>query len=111
MTAAIVVCAFTCASMIFGVLFVPKVRLGVLRLDSYWVVTTIGAVIAVLACDIDISVIGKELIADTSINPVKILALFISMTVLSVFLDELGFFRYLAAVAIKHSRSGQRKLF
>lgn len=111
MIAAIVICALTCVLMIAGVLFVPKIRIGAIGIDSYWVVTTIGAVIAVLVCKVDFSTVGKALIADTSINPVKILALFISMTVMSIFLDELGFFRYLAVVAIGHSRTGQIKLF
>ena len=44
-------------------------------------------------------------------NPIKILVLFISMTILSIFLDEVGFFRYIANKAIKVLNGSQTKLF
>jgi len=37
--------------------------------------------------------------------------LFFSMTFLSIFLDEVGLFRYLAMFLLKHFRSNQRLLF
>lgn len=105
----------TCALMILSVLFFPKIRLGKITVSSYWVITLLGAaiILTVLACtgDIDVAAVGKSLIADTAINPVKILVLFLSMTVLSIFLDELQFFRYLASVTLKRAKSGQFKLF
>ena len=55
--------------------------------------------------------IVESIFADTAVNPVKILVLFISMTILSVFLDEIGFFRYLANVTLKKSGTSQKKLF
>jgi len=51
------------------------------------------------------------LTADTAVNPLKILVLFLSMTALSVFLDELGFFRFLACFALKRAGASQKKLF
>ncbi|MBR4420397.1 MAG: hypothetical protein IKT32_05900 [Clostridia bacterium] len=44
-------------------------------------------------------------------NPIKILILFITMTVLSVFLDEIGFFSYLASRTLKLAKNSQKKLF
>ena len=44
-------------------------------------------------------------------DPVKILVLFLSMTVLSIFLDETGFFKYLADTVLRHIHGGQIKLF
>jgi len=51
------------------------------------------------------------LTADSDINPLKILALFLSMTLLSVFLDEIGFFRYLANMAVQKCGGNQIRLF
>jgi len=51
------------------------------------------------------------LTADSDINPLKILALFLSMTLLSIFLDELGFFKYLANLAVKKCDGKQIRLF
>ena len=108
---AISVGGLTCLAMIMAVLFFPKIKLGKLSLSSYWVITLIGALVLLVSSTVDIGALGAALIADTAINPVKILVLFISMTLLSIFLDELGFFRFLASVALKRAGKNQFKLF
>ncbi len=97
--------------MILCILFFPKIKIGRISVDTYWIVTLVGAAILLACGKADIVTVGKALISDTAINPVKILILFLSMTMLSIFLDELGFFRYLAGVALKKARTGQTKLF
>ena len=108
--AILIICAATCLCMIIGVLFIPKIKLGKVRIDIYWIIVLIGAVI-VLLCGADVKEIAGAMIANTAVNPVKILVLFLSMTILSVFLDELGFFSYLAGYALRHSHGGQKRLF
>ncbi|MBD5132038.1 MAG: hypothetical protein HDT28_05550 [Clostridiales bacterium] len=97
--------------MILSILFFPKIKLGKIRIDTYWVVTIVGAIVIFLCADTDFATVGNALIADTAINPLKILVLFLSMTVLSIFLDELGFFSYLASVTLKKAKTGQIRLF
>lgn len=97
--------------MILGVLFVPTLHLGKLKVSSYWVVSTIGALVLLLLGQSDWGRIGEALIADTAINPLKILVLFISMTILSIYLDELGFFSYLAARTLRYAGTSQKRLF
>ncbi len=109
--AVITVAILTCIVMILGVLFFPTIKLGKIKLSSYWVITLVGAVIVLIVGKADMGAIGKALIADTAINPIKILLLFLSMTILSIFLDELQFFRYLASITLKRARTGQVKLF
>ena len=111
MILSIIICAITCIAMILSILFFPKIRLGKLSIDTYWIITLIGAAILLACGKADINTVGNALISDTAINPVKILVLFLSMTVLSIFLDELGFFRYLAGIALKRAKTGQTKLF
>ncbi len=107
----IILFAATCLVMLVGVLFFPKFKLGKCTVHTYWIVVLVGAAL-VLACgQADAAAIGWSLIADTAVNPLKILALFLSMTVLSVFLDEVGFFRCLASFALRHSHGGQKRLF
>ncbi|MBO5925585.1 MAG: hypothetical protein J6Q52_04950 [Clostridia bacterium] len=107
----IVLSAITCILMILAVLFLPKIKLGKIALSSYWVVTLLGALTLILLGLVDVSEVTGALLADTAINPLKILVLFISMTLMSIFLDELGFFRYLASVTLKKAKNGQFKLF
>lgn len=97
--------------MICSILFFPKLRIGKLRVDTYWLITVVGAIFILIFGGSDAKKIGEALIADTAINPLKILVLFLSMTILSIYLDELGFFRYLANIALKRARSGQTRLF
>lgn len=107
----IIICGITCIAMILSILFFPKIKLGKISIDTYWIVTLVGAAILLACGKADIKTVGKALISDTAINPLKILVLFLSMTVLSIFLDELGFFRFLAGVALKKAKTGQTKLF
>jgi arsenical pump membrane protein len=111
MLACILICVATIAVMICAILFFPKIKIGKFALDSYWIVTLVGAIVLMVSGLANIQTIWETLIADTAVNPIKILVLFICMTVLSVYLDELGFFRYLANAVLKRAKSGQKRLF
>ena len=111
MLAVLIIGGLSCLCMILSVLFFPTVKIKKLRLDTYWIVTLLGAALMLAAGGVDISYLATELVRDSSINPLKILTLFISMTVLSVFLDEVGFFRYLASRTLKIAKNSQMKLF
>ena len=108
---ALIISAVTCLLMVLAVLFYPQIKLGKVAIGSYWVVTLAGAAALILTGCVQLPALGAALTADSAINPIKILVLFISMTILSIFLDELGFFRYLANVALKRAGTSQMKLF
>ncbi|MCR4874617.1 MAG: hypothetical protein K5923_02605 [Clostridia bacterium] len=83
-----------------------KVALG-----TYWMVALLGAIIMMASLLVPIDEVGKSLIANTAINPIKILVIFITLTLLSVFLDEIGFFSYIASLALRKAKGSQIKLF
>lgn len=99
------------ALMILSILFFPQIKIKKLQFGSYWFIVLIGAIIMVLVTRTSLNYILSSLLADSSINPVKILVLFISMTILSIFLDEVGFFQYLASITLKRAKTSQFKLF
>lgn len=111
MTASLVICGVTCLCMILSVLFFPHVKIRKFGFDTYWVVVLAGAMLMIANGNISLGQIKDSLLADTAVNPIKILVLFICMTVLSVFLDELGFFAYLANKTLTVSGTSQTKLF
>lgn len=111
MLATVIIGCITCVLMISSILFFPKIRLGKVKIDTYWIVTVVGAVFALIFGGVSASTVCSAFVADTAINPLKILVLFLSMTILSIYLDELGFFRYLACLALKRARTGQTRLF
>lgn len=111
MLAPIIAFAITCVVMIASVLFFPKLKIGKVEIGVYWIITLIGALVVFLCSSTDIQKLGTALASNNEINPLKILALFLSMTLISVFLDELGFFGKLANIALKRNKSGQKGLF
>ena len=111
MTLSIIISAATCVAMIVAVLFYPKINIGHISLSSYWVVTLVGAILLLSTGAAELPGVISALLADTAINPLKILVLFISMTLLSIYLDELGFFRYLASTTLRRAGCSQMHLF
>ncbi|MBP3436810.1 MAG: hypothetical protein J6K61_02750 [Clostridia bacterium] len=111
MATSIIIGGASCLLMICGVLFFPQIRLGKVKLDSYWVIVLLGACAMLLSGQVGLGFLKEQLFADSAINPFKILVLFISMTVLSIFLDEVGFFRYLANLTLKKAKKSQFTLF
>lgn len=111
MELAIIISASICILMILSVLFFPKIKIKNIKLDTYWIITLIGALILIIFKIVDYKTVINSLTANTSINPIKILVLFISMTILSIYLDELGFFKYLASITLKKAKKGQITLF
>lgn len=108
----IIISILTCLLMILSVLFFPTIKINKLKIDTYWIIVLFGAILSIVTKRIDIKFLFNNLTDwSTSVNPIKILLLFISMTILSIFLDEVGFFKYLANQTLKSSKKGQTVLF
>lgn len=105
-----IIAAVTCAAMIGLVFFKPNIKIGKVILSSYWLAPLTGALIMLIFGLVSPSQAVAGLTADNDVNPIKILVLFISMTLISIFLDNTGFFGYLAMAALKRSGQSQRSL-
>lgn len=101
----------TCLTIILSVFLFPQIRVGKLRVDTYWIIALLGALSIILFGLIDLKYLLGKLTESSPVNPLKILILFISMTVLSIFLDEAGFFRYLASRTLIMAKKSQFRLF
>ncbi|MBO5505038.1 MAG: hypothetical protein J5984_01015 [Clostridia bacterium] len=100
-----------CILMVLCVLKFPTVKIKKKEIDTYWIPPLAGAILALIISGENRGEILSGLIADTSVNPVKILVLFISMTGLSIFLDETGFFSYVAGETVKRANCSQKRIF
>ena len=107
----IIIASITFISVTLSILFFPKVRIGKVTLSTYWIIALVGAVILLCMNLAPIKEVFSELTANTAINPIKIIILFFSMTILSIFLDEVGLFKYLANIAAKKAKNNQFTLF
>ena len=111
MTLVIIIAACMVAALITSILLKPSVTVGRVQLGTYWIVALIGALLLIFTGRIGIREVFDGLTRDSAINPIKILVLFLSMTLQSVFLDEVGMFRYLANETLKKACGKQKTLF
>jgi len=89
----------------------PAINIKNVQISTFWIPPFAAAVFLISSGNVPFENIASIFSKNSSISPVKILILFISMTFLSVVLDELGFFKYLAEVATKRAGKKQLHLF
>ena len=111
MLATIIISILTCLMLVCSILFFPKIRIKTVEINTYWIVCAIGALFILIFNCVSFNDVITGLFADSIINPIKILLLFFSMTFLSIFLDEVGLFHYLAVFLTKRFKSSQKLLF
>ncbi len=97
----------TCICMIISLVINGRIK----HFPKFWLICLFGAVICLIINYADFTNIIKQLVEDTSINPLKILVFFISMTIMSIILDKLDFFKFVAIKCTKLAHNSQKKLF
>lgn len=107
----VLIAAAACIAMLGLVFFFPSVSVRRHFISTYWFAPLIGGVLLWLLGRISGEEILEGLTQSGGINPLQLLVLFLSMTLLSVFLDQAGFFRWLASKVLHHAGSSQKKLF
>ena len=111
MVATIVISVLAFVGVIASIIFIPHFKIGKVTIDTYWIPPLIAAIILLATSLAPFNEVISSLTSHTSINPLKILGLFFSMTIISVYLDELGLFKYLAGKAAEKAGSNQFVLF
>lgn len=111
MIASIIISSLTFILVMLSILFFPKIRIGKVTLSTYWLIALLGALVLLIFSLTPIEEVWNQLTATNSINPIKIIILFFSMTIISIYLDEVGLFKYLANFAAKHAKNNQFLLF
>ncbi len=107
----VLISSITVVIMVLTVLIKPYIEIKKLKIGLYWVVCLIGAFFMLLLKGISLSATYQGITADVSVNPIKILLLFLSMTLLSVYLGDAGFFDYVADRIFLKTQGGKLKLF
>ncbi len=106
-----IIAIITIVLMVLSVLIKPYIKIGKREVGLYWLICLAGAVAMLISKSISFDAVFKGITADTSVNPLKILTLFLSMTLLSVYLGDAGFFDYIADSVFLKSKGGGLKLF
>lgn len=83
----VIISVITIIFLILSVLFKPTIKIKNLELQTFWIVTLIGALLLILFKMIPLKELFNSLTQSSSVNPLKILILFISISFLSIVLD------------------------
>ena len=107
----IIISVITFVGIALSIILFPHIKIKNIKLDTYWLIALLGALLLVATLSCPINEIITSWSDTSAVNPIKILILFFSMTVLSIYLDEIGLFKFLASVAVKKAKSHQHLLF
>ena len=107
----LVVAGITGLGVCASVIFKPEIAIGKIRIGTYWIVSLAGAVVLLAFGAVSPADVACKFTENTAVNPLKILLLFFTMTFLSVFLDEIGVFEYLADKVVEKCGDSQIALF
>lgn len=111
MVLTLIISLATVLSMASVVLIKPYIKIKRLNVGLYWLVCLVGALLLLATGCISFNSVISGITANTSVNPLKILTLFLSMTLLSVYLGDAGFFDYIADGLFRRTKGSQLKLF
>ena len=96
------------AVFIASILFFPSVTVKKHTVKIYSIIPIIGALLLLLFGRVGFLDIAKKFSENTAVNPIKILILFLSMTVFSLVLEQTGFFSYISTWVLE--RAGRKQL-
>ena len=113
------IAGITVVLFIASILFCPAILVRTNRrgdphfrsIKIYPFIPLAGAAVMTLTGCVSLSRIADSFLADSSVNPIRILILFLSMTVFSLILDQTGFFGYVSGVILQRSGGGQYGIF
>ena len=106
-----VISSLTILTMFLSFFYFPILKVKGKKIDTYWLITLIGAVLILLTNISNDGEILKLFIENNSTNPFKIIVLFLSLTFISKFLDSVGLFEYLATRVGQIGKGNQFILF
>ena len=108
---ALIVFITTVIIMMLSLMFFPKIRVFKKEVETYWVVIVLGAIVALFTTNMDLNNLLQSIFKDSEMNPIKLVTFFISMTILSIYLNEIGFFQKVAFWVLKKVKNDQNKVF
>ena len=111
MTLTIIISITTCILLILSIIKFPTIKFKKIQFESFWFIAVVGALLILLTRCVPIDYLIEAFTSDSAINPVKIIVLLLSLSMLSITLDELGFFKFIASKAVKIVKHSQYKLF
>ena len=112
MLVSVLIAILSVIAFILCILFQVEVPRGkVISVKLYPFVPLFGGLTMLMFGAIKPEDLAKSFLENSSVNPIKILVLFLSMTIFSLILDRTGFFRYISGVVLKKAGHRQTTVF
>ena len=102
---------FTIIFMIISIVYSKTIKIFKQHYALYWIIGLSGSLVLVLLNSNLLPTYFDLLFENTTMNPIKILILFLSFSAISLYLDDIGFIAYLASKTVAIAGHDQRKLF
>lgn len=97
--------------MVLLIILKPQIKVFHFNLQTFYWPILIGAMLILIFSLLDPQIAFQSLTNNSAINPLKLLIIFLSLSFISIILDETGFFAFLASFAVNKSKGSQIKLF
>lgn len=111
----LIITILTLFTLILAVIFKPVMRIKIKNIEisfqTFWVVSLIGMILLLIFNQISQNNIYALFDFKSTVNPFKILILFVSISTLSIVLEIAGFFELCANFVLEKVNNSQKKLF
>lgn len=108
---ALIIFILTLTLMMVSLIYIPKIYIFKRYVQTHWLIVLTGALFMIIFGFIPIDHLIALMTDPLGMNPIKLITLFIFLTIISLFLDEVGFFKWLAYVFINRVKGKQWMLF
>lgn len=107
----LIIVVISIISMVLLIILKPQIKVFRFNLQTFYWPILIGAMLILIFSLLDPQIAFQSLTNNSAINPLKLLIIFLSLSFISIILDETGFFAFLASFAVNKSKGSQIKLF
>lgn len=115
MITTIIIASITMVILICSIIIKPtitfKIKNKKISLQTFWIVSLLGALVILISGQVSTTSLKELIDFNETMNPFKILILFISISLLSIVLEDAGFFELCATWTLKKVKHSQKKLF
>ncbi len=111
MTLSLIITSLSVLAMVLSIIFKPYIVIKKFKIGLYSIIAFCGALICIVSGALPLSVAVSGITQNTAVNPLKILTLFISLSLISIYLGDSGFFTYIAQKLFERNKGGAFKLF
>lgn len=108
---ALIIFVTTVLCMMLSFVFFPKIKVKKIELNTHWMIILFGALCALIFTNIDYQLLIDAVFMNNAMNPMKLITFFISMTMLSIYLNQIGVFEKFALFILSKIKSSQKQIF